>query len=242
MDIDLAKIKLTSARKDITIPVKYNPAQILKLVIEIGKKLMPVKYDKEGKLIEFTLEGPRMALAIQLVYYFFNDPAFEGNLSSGLWIHGRKGTGKTMLLRIFREMSFNGLIPTGKGYNLAYCSDIAQEYEAKGAGCLGKYHEPVIRIENNIDRVYATNWAFDDLGSENLKANHFQNVRNVMQEILDARYRRYIELGSLTFITTNLNQEIIESKDFYNVRIGDRFHEMFNDIKLDGPSLRPQAQ
>lgn len=225
MKIDVNSLNLTNKRVAFY-PVEYDFNEVMNAVIFIGNKLIPDKKDSNGNKIFFTLEGKRKEVYTQLIYYFFNDPKFNGNLSAGLFIHGGKGTGKTMMMNVFRNLSFNGLLKaSGKGFNLNYCNAVVSEYESNGAAILQKYHHG--------------NYAFEDLGTENKKANHYGNIRNCMQEILFTRNINFVDCGTLTYITSNFNQEVFaDEKDGYGIRVGDRFFEMFNDIKLDGSSLR----
>lgn len=225
MRIEKENIKIITNRKKYTEKVNYDFNYIMDLIIHVGNKLMPDKYDSFGKKIEFEINEANKNFYEQMVYYFFNDEKFNGNLASGLHVHGGKGTGKTMFANIFRNLSYNRIITTGKGFNMQYCDAIASEYESKGAIVLQKY--------------YSSNYLFDDLGTENIKANHYQNIRNTMKEILSTRYRLFIDEGLLTYITSNYTQELLASEEKgYGIRVEDRFNEMFNDIKLTGASMR----
>ena len=127
-----------------------------------------------------------------------------------------------MAMQIFRNMAFNNLIKSGKGFRVVNCDDIVTNYEIKGSVTTIKYSDK--------------NWLFDDIGDEIKQAVHFGTIRNVMKEIITKRNRAFVENGNLTFITSNYNMELIEKA--YEMRVEDRFHEMFNEIILTGKSLR----
>lgn len=197
-------------------PVKYNFDEIKNAILSIGQTMM-----EHGK--QFNFEGPRGRFYDQLIYYFFNDSKFEGNLNKGLFVHGGKGSGKSVAFKIFRTLSFNRLIPTGKGIGFYQCDEIVSDYEADGAATMRKY------CKGNL--------CFDDLGDENRPASYYgQKERNVMREILTRRYRAFTDDRTITHLTSNFNFEIIGQQ--YDLRVQDRFKEMFNDIPLTGQSLR----
>ena len=81
------------------------------------------------------------------------------------------------------------------------------------------------------------NFLFDDLGSEIAGNNIYQyGKEDVFVRILLNRYRNFEKLGTKTHITTNLGLKQIEER--YGKQLADRFIEMFNLLKLDGPSRR----
>jgi len=63
--------------------------------------------------------------------------------------------------------------------------------------------------------------------------NYFGNQANIIAEIL---YRRYDLNNYKTYVTTNLNGEVL--KEHYGNRIFSRMKELFNDIILPGEDRR----
>lgn len=213
--IDLDVLKIVKSRVRVSDPVNYDFDEIMRAVRFVGQKLMPSDS-------AFSLPPERHEFYTQLIYYFFNDPKFNGNLGKGLLIRGGRGTGKTMAINVFRTLCFNGIIPQKKAYALANCDEIVNNYEVRGASSFQNY--------------FRDNWCFDDLGHESRYAMFFGTPRNVMKDILTRRYRDFVEYGLLTFVTSNFDFELIEKE--YGKRVEDRFYEMFNDMILDGKSLR----
>lgn len=74
--------------------------------------------------------------------------------------------------------------------------------------------------------------AIDDMGIEPATAKDYGNLLMPIVELLEYRYREAL----FTVVTTNLELPDVVSK--YGGRIGDRFREMFNVVKMTGPSLR----
>ncbi len=73
------------------------------------------------------------------------------------------------------------------------------------------------------DKVFC----FDDLGVES-SLKHYGNECNTMGEILLSRYDQFIQFGTITHVTTNLNS--VELEKMYGVRVRSRLREMFNLI------------
>ncbi|MBI4931839.1 MAG: hypothetical protein HY841_13840 [Bacteroidetes bacterium] len=198
--------------------VRYNFNEVMEAILYLGQKFMPISSGEK----KFILEEERLNLYTQLIYYFFNDDKFKGDLGKGLFIHGGKGTGKTLALKIFRALASNRLLLSGKGFRMFNCDEIVADYETSGAKCLSNY--------------YKGNIFFDDIGDENRQALHYGTTRNVMKDIMTRRYREFTDNGSMTYITSNFNVKLIEQE--YGARIEDRFKEMFNELILTGESLR----
>lgn len=207
--------KLLNQRSRTAEPVKYDFDKISEAVKYVGQSEMA-----PGKIFSFS--GEREEFYRQMIYYFFNDPKFKGDLNKGLFIHGGKGTGKTVALKIFSTLSFNRVITSGKGFSIFNCDEVVTDFEVGGPATLQK--------------MYDGNKGFDDLGDEDRPAFHYQKERNVMKSILTRRYRTFTDKGHLTFLTSNFNLALIQQE--YKSRVEDRFHEMFNDISLEGKSLR----
>jgi len=220
----LDTIKLTHEPADTTSPQKYNYDTVLKMVLVIGQRLMPKILDPDTKKQKlFTLsDEKRKHFYQQLIYYFFNDMKFEGDLSKGLFINGHKGTGKTIAMQVMRNLYFTGICKTPKGFFLKPCENLVIEYEKVG----GKM------LENYITGRFC----FEDLGTERKDAVHYGTHCNVMKELLFIAYRKWQDSGEPTFITSNYNFELISEQ--YDIRVEDRFREMYNQLSLTGDSLR----
>lgn len=217
MSDDISSLRIFNQRAKLDLPIEYDFNKAMQAINYFGPECMP-----PGKHDKFSLSGERKEIYTQLIYYFFNDKKFNGDLNCGIFINGGKGTGKTIMMKIFKKMAENKLLPKHKSFNMAICKKIVRDYESDGVTALGDYWDG--------------NYCFDDLGGENKKALHFGTIRNVMEEIISARYDEWVDKGQLTFLTSNYSLKIILEE--YGIRAEDRFREMFNIISLDGESLR----
>ena len=160
--------------------------------------------------------------------YWNQDKAFEIleniSLQKGLMVFGSFGTGKTSSFQIIQGIAKRYQVP-----ELWFPSISTQEVVAK------------FNLERNKEDVvqyYSKGvFLFDDLGSELAGNNIYQyGKEDVFVRILLNRYRVFETKGTKTHITTNLSMDQIENR--YGRQIADRFIQMFNLLKLDGPSRR----
>ena len=158
------------------------------------------------------------------------------DLNKGLYIAGRTGTGKSLLLSVFSVFSkilkVEYEVNTKKYYmdfqfyrSDLICDDYARE------GDLQKFKQmPILCIE--------------DLGAEEPETLFMGNRRNVLRSILEARADRR---SLLTFVTSNLSIRSLakvktkdgrESGERYGDRVQSRAYEMFNYYILGGKDRR----
>jgi DNA replication protein DnaC len=182
-----------------------------------------IKYYKK-----FDIDNCNKSYLNLLCKYFSRDTGFEtqtgGDLKKGLFVTGNNGTGKTTSFKIIQNISLKFNCKQ-LWFPIRESNDVVLDYN------LNKYKDDVIRKTSKGTML------IDDLGAEQQATNVFvYGKEDIFIRILEARYREFINKGTKTFITTNLNLEEIKKR--YGVRVEDRFIEMFNILKLDGKSRR----
>lgn len=191
--------------------------------------------------IQEIAEAEKMPLVIDqyneepirlMAQYFSNSPEFEKNgyysLKKGLLVYGPVGVGKTQLMKLF-TCSPKGI------FRLVDCSDVAGIFKKSGEEGIEKFFKDQQFQYRNPFNHSIQGICFDDLGIES-DGRYFGNQVNVMERIMDVRYRSRNLL--YTHIITNLNTK--EINDRYGIRFLDRCKEMFNVITFDpaAPSRR----
>jgi hypothetical protein len=121
------------------------------------------------------------------------------------------------------------------------CSEISDNFAAKGVLTLPMYGRESFCTQNHgqgsaLLRNKPIHRCFDELGMEDPKSNNFGNYRNVMTDIIVARYDMWRKYDMLTHITTNMGNDAIEA--IYGDRTRSRLREMCNFIKLTGKDRR----
>lgn len=163
-----------------------------------------------------------------MIHYFSRslEPINGFDKNKGLSLFGGFGTGKTMLLKIFRRI-INGT-DQGRKIQFADCGEIARNFIRDGVTSLEQFEKT---------SVYETRqeWIFDDLGTEVL-AQHYGNKFEVMEHVIDIAYKNFSSGGNRYYFTTNLPEKVLIER--YGVRQWDRIIEMTNFVILSGDSRR----
>ena len=152
----------------------------------------------------------------QVSLWYANDERFNGDPNKGLMIRGSVGTGKTIIVKALQQTMLYGEKIHAELIHATKLQDLymSQNYD-------------------EIDRIKALKYVIiDDVGVEMVEAKSWGNTKEPFNDLFDYRYRE----NKITIITTNLKPSEIERD--YGQRIRDRFRESFNDILLDGESLR----
>jgi len=215
--------------------------ELLDLMKTRGEKYFN-RFTTEKK--DFEIDAANRPVILKLALYFLNDPRFcemgeNYSLDKGIILTSDKlGSGKTTLMKLFcRDKLWQDDI-NFRSYpykNLLACRQLVNDFREKGAGSLSRVNR--MKPESNI----ANTFVFDEVGREEIPANHFGNKLNVMQDVMANRYDLYCEHGIKTHITTNI-VSADDYKKLYGTFIASRMEEMFNEIECDGPNRRKQKK
>ncbi|MCR9229013.1 MAG: ATPase [Flavobacteriaceae bacterium] len=130
----------------------------------------------------------------------------------GILLSGPVGSGKTSLMKLLRHIT-----PHFRPYEVIPARNIVFGFNHIGYSIIEDYGN---------GRFFC----FDDLGVEPT-GRHFGKDCNVMGEILLSRHDLFMENGTRTHATTNLNAQELE--DRYGKRVRSRMRELFNLIAFD---------
>ena len=163
---------------------------------------------------EFSLRKEDYTLIRKMLCYAIRDEEacqkYEIDFNKGILLLGPVGSGKTSLMTLIRDF-----FPTSFRPILKSTRQVSYEFIKEGYEIIDQY--------GKSDKVFC----FDDLGVES-SLKHYGNECNTMGEILLSRYDQFIQFGTLTHVTTNLNS--VELEKTYGVRVRSRLREMFNLI------------
>lgn len=212
-----------------------------KVVAEVA----PVRYTKDQlktflkKLPDFDIDEDNEAIIDLLCLYFTEDPAFEQmhdqngkvySLKKGIILVGPVGTGKTMLMELFRNnQKYSYQTVTCQDVEAAYAKNGPDIHPQNGAPGLKKYFVNTGLPSKNQYGHQTIGYLFDDLGQERTNTKYYGTERNVMEEVLTQRYKN--GMFDSTHITTNLTA--VQIRETYGVRVADRMRQMFNLIAFD---------
>ena len=163
---------------------------------------------------EFSLRKEDYTLIRKMLCYAIRDEEacqkYEIDFNKGILLLGPVGSGKTSLMTLIRDF-----FPTSFRPILKSTREVSYEFIKEGYEIIDQY--------GKSDKVFC----FDDLGVES-SLKHYGNECNTMGEILLSRYDQFIQFGTITHVTTNLNS--VELEKMYGVRVRSRLREMFNLI------------
>lgn len=149
----------------------------------------------------------------------------EGN--KGFLIQGGVGCGKTARIRLFSKL-FCVQILNAKPLCKALAENNSTDFFRNMTRTdIFSLDEPPARYFDTI---------IDDLGTEEREYLTFGNRRDVMDEVLSARYLIFEKRRIKTHFTTNLNDKMLY--DRYGERIYSRLCEMCHFIKMPGGDRR----
>jgi len=179
-------------------------------------------WDELSEDPKFHIDEANREVVRKVCMYFGNDPDFETlgenySLKKGLFLFGGVGIGKTFIMNRFRQSQAK------QAYRMADCSDIAALFAKGGEDDISKYFKDTQIHEWNIYGFTSAGWCFDDLGVES-DGRYFGTQKNVMERILEVRYRSGVPLT--THMISNLTAPKLRER--YGDRIIDRMGEMFN--------------
>jgi len=163
---------------------------------------------------EFSIRKEDYTLIRKMLCYAIRDEEacqkYEIDIEKGILLLGPVGSGKTSLMTLIRDF-----FPTSFRPILKSTREVSYEFISEGYPIIDKY--------GKSEKVFC----FDDLGVES-SLKHYGNECNTMGEILLSRYDQFIQSGTITHVTTNLNS--VELEKTYGVRVRSRLREMFNLI------------
>ena len=200
-----------------------TPAAELKSEEDIGKlKLFFVECLQKFCNGKFVIDDNNREIISDIFYWCLRVMQPEAKLdpSKGLWIYGKIGTGKSVIMRgVIEFINACWLIDSGERVNFKwrnvcrFCDDYAS---------------------NGYDALEHLPMGFDELGTEYSPTNHLGNKLNVMSQVLSDL--NDTPWGIPTIVTTNLLLEQVVER--YTERAADRIGKLFNIIYMGGKTRR----
>lgn len=151
----------------------------------------------------------------------------DADLSKGIYICGKTGTGKSLALDLLREFASkcrgHGCVFNGNYENLSW-----QNYRADDI--VDRFCEG----ESLRWMKKATMLGIQDLGSEPTEAIYMGNRHELLRLILESR----ADYSTMTFVSSNFPMLSTELRQKYGDRVQSRCREMFNYYVLGGEDRR----
>ena len=200
------------------------------------KMIIKAIADNHVKKGKFVFDKYNSAVFTKLIEYFTGNPDFENNgfnLHKGLLIAGNIGSGKSIMMRIFKAYCFYRKLE--RQFRIEFSDTIPDKFARYGYEGINLYTENSHLNNYGVFTQKPINLCIDDLGVEKETVKHFGSEETVIEKTLVSRYNLFQE-GYITHATTNLDAKMLRNK--YGDRIYSRMKEMFNFIVLPGGDRR----
>ena len=167
----------------------------------------------------FTLDASNQRIYENAALFIMGQ---EGDwpLDKGLFIWGRVGCGKTVLMQVIGM--FAQIFAKRNGFRMDHCHELSHKFQIHGGPAFDEYRSGPV--------------CFDELGSEPLTTSYFGTQVHVMPMHIEKRYRLFTKEGRWTHFTSNFDLAWIAEN--YGKREADRLKEMCTVIKMEGGSRR----
>ncbi len=203
----LKEVKAEKAKNRILIKISADDFKEL-FLIQVNKIIASRNINRE-----FEITDQNKELINQIFYYCTgNYKYFNGSIEKGLFIVGKNGVGKTLILKGFCEVI---KLIGNKIFYQVHSKKLQSEIRQNGT-------------ENFEKRPMF----IDDIGKESKEVNDYGTKILPIADLIALRY----DNGALTFASCNYNIDTLT--EFYGITTTDRFKEMFNVIELSGESFR----
>lgn len=148
----------------------------------------------------------------------------QGNYR-GLFLKGDCGLGKSLGLKLLAA-EFGWPVISAVDYESEFMTlerDAFDEF-ADGLNFFGEPYRVIV---------------IDDLGAESEKVNKYGTSTNVMEYVMDRRYRMFLRNRCRTLVACNLGDEDLSRR--YGLRIDSRLDQMMRFVFVTGRSLRQEG-
>ena len=174
-----------------------------------------------GVFRSYEIDDSNREILNQMFLYVIGSEDCKWNIDKGIYLAGKVGCGKTLLLQSLCEV-------------LHFISDHTIEMIPAPELCR-------LIAEKGFDRFATRPLFIDELGRESLEINAFGNKIHPIKELMSIRYNN----GARTFFTSNYKLSTLskwrnEKGELigYGSDIGDRISEMTNIVEMPGESRR----
>lgn len=195
--------------------------QFWKLLSAFARKFLA----ERGYFEPFEIDDNNREIMNQMYLYAIGSEDCKWNINKGIYLAGKNGCGKTILMHSFCEVLH---FISGKTVEMISASDLCDMIAEKGF------------------KSFTTRPLFiDELGREKLEMNAFGNKIRPMKELIAKRYN----MGARTFFTSNFKVATLakwrdEKGEIigYGSEIGGRIREMTTIVEMPGEDRRPSQE
>lgn len=176
---------------------------------------------KRGVHRAYVVDDFNRQVIIQMYYYVTGSPECIWNINKGIYLGGKVGCGKTVLLQALCD-----ILHFVSGYTVEMIPANQLYKRIQQDGIMSLSRRPLF---------------IDELGREQLEINDFGNRIRPINDLMEARY----EAGVRTFFTSNFSLENLSKgrndkgeKIGYGKYVGERIQETTNIVIMPGDSRR----
>lgn len=217
--------KNTKNRKRVSQLQTIDSDELLKVNLNLLLWFMP-----EG----YILQDEQKPVITDLLYYFNGDPQTSFDLSKGICLMGNWGVGKTILFDAFRGYLAKLTSPNPNIFQVTSMEGVILELTKSGN--MNRFTWNLIEKHMGVMQRHPQNLVINEFGVRYDGKHYGSDINELLDSFLMIRYEIF-HTGKLTHVTTNYDWDDIKEK--YEIKLHDRFREMFNFVPFPGEkSLR----
>jgi hypothetical protein len=181
---------------------------------------------------DFHMEGKLLENYQKLYFYLFNHEKSKSlgiNPKKGIFLSGLPGSGKSLALRVMRQMIIESKMDPINRFDIKIFKHIEREYKTRKEEIFEAYGSGLKSTIAFDESFIDTSYTGSDFGGKKIDLN---------AEMFTDRHLLFIEEGIKTHITSNVSLYDLDKSATFDKRVITRLDEMFNEIYWEGDSLR----
>lgn len=209
-------------------------------------KILFEKFQEKAEMVmslqnkDFVINNQNKEVINTMILYFAKHSDFlsvknvlggEPTFKKGILLLGNVGSGKTILMEIFKRAVSDNISPfmqKKQAFKTVFAKDLPYLIESEGLGAMKQYTDATTKLDGNtVNNVIN----IEDIGAEKKERHiNYGSQYDLIDTLIDTRNRHLTFKGVITHGTTNHNAK--QLTELYDERFVSRLYSTFNIIPL----------